>query len=94
MTELIEVLKERARKELRYMRGMQTMHRERYIEYCRDLRQAQKRGDHVRARQIIEDLAAFTGEMRHLIEQRRGVYERLVALQSDERYDGPEPANG
>ena len=80
MAELVHRLRDRARKEIRYARGMQCMHRERYLEYVHDMRAARNCGDEKRRREIADDLRAFTGEMWHLMERQRSAYERLRDL--------------
>ncbi len=78
--EFVDELKRKARIDIRYARGMECMQRERYIEYVNDLRAARERGDYARAREIIQDLGAFAHETVQLMHQRRGVYERCVAV--------------
>lgn len=80
MGELVDRIKRNSGVEIRYARGMEVMQRERYLEYVKDLRAARERGDYVRAREIIQDLGAFARETVQLMHQRRGVYERCVAV--------------
>jgi hypothetical protein len=80
MAELVHRLRDRARKEIRYARGMQCMHRERYLEYVRDMQTARNSGDEKRRGEIADDLRAFIGEMWHLMEAQRSAYERLHDL--------------
>lgn len=81
MTEFVDRLREKTRREIRYTRGMQCMHRERYIEYCHDMQVARESGDIRRAGEIVDDLRAFTGEMWRIMAKQRSAYERLVGMQ-------------
>ena len=80
MSEMISRLKETARKEIRYSRGYQAMHRERYMEYIADMHKARLRGDVKRQAEIAQDLRAFVGEMWHLMEKERSAYRRLTEM--------------
>ncbi len=77
---LTERLTDKTRKEIRYCRGMQAMHRERYLEYLHELRLARQRGNARRTREITDDLRAFIGEMWHLVAQERSAYGRLFGI--------------
>ena len=80
MSEMTRHLEKRARTEIRYARGMEVMQRERYVEYCRDLRAARARGDFQRARELIQDLATFAGETAGLVRAHRRAFERLYLI--------------
>jgi hypothetical protein len=77
MTELVATLKDRLHMEIRYSRGMQCIHRERYMEYLKDMREARMRRDAQRMREIAADLRDFTGEMWHLMTLESSAYGRL-----------------
>jgi hypothetical protein len=80
MSKLTDCLEQKTRKEIRYARGMEVMQRERYLEYCHDLRRARMRGDTKRVREIIQDLAAFVQETTAVMHQRRAAFDRLLLL--------------
>jgi hypothetical protein len=95
MSEMTRHLEKRARTEIRYARGMEVMQRERYVEYCRDLRGARACGDFRRTREIIQDLAAFAGETAGLMHAHRRAFERLFMIRHGQEYTsalGPSPA--
>ncbi len=77
---VVDPLIEKARMDVRYVRGMRCMHAERYLEYCRDLQQARQHSDWQETHRIIESLSAFSDEMRHLVAKHRSAWERLVQL--------------
>src|SRR5215813_8426618 len=90
MSELTDRLEQKTRKEIRYARGMEVMQRERYVEYCHDLRAARQRGDAQRTREIIQDLSAFAGETAALMQAHQRALARLFVL----RYgQAPSPAS-
>lgn len=104
MSEMISRLKDRARKEIRYARGHQVMHRERYMEYIADMREARVCGDGKRQAEIAQDLRDFAGEMWHLMEMQRSAYQRLAGMGAGQAKplakghntatpDGEQPAN-
>src|SRR4051794_39043866 len=80
MSQMTDRLKDKARKEIRYTRGYQVMHRERYMEYLSDMHEARMRGDVKRQGEIAADLTAFVGEMWHLMEKERSAYRRLTGM--------------
>lgn len=80
MSDLTDRLEQKTRKEIRYARGMEVMQRERYVEYCRDLRLARQRGDARRTREIIQDLSAFVGEMANLMDAHQRALARLFVV--------------
>ena len=85
MSELTDRLEQKTQREIRYARGMEVMQRERYLEYCHDLRRARMRGDGKRAREIIQDLGAFVRETTEVMRKRHAAFERLLLLRSDAR---------
>jgi hypothetical protein len=82
MSKLTDCLEQKTRKEIRYARGMEVMQRERYLEYCHDLRRARMRGDTKRVREIIQDLAAFVQETTAVMRLRRAAFDRLWLLRT------------
>src|SRR4051812_22704293 len=90
MGNLTDRLESKARTEIRYARGMEVMQRERYVEYCHDLRRARMRGDFARMREIIQDLSAFTSEMRALTRAHQRAFERLFIIRHGQDFT-PEP---
>jgi hypothetical protein len=84
MSDMTDRLEAKIQKEIRYARGMEVMQRERYVEYCRDLRAARKQGDRQRTREIIQDLSAFADETRALMQAHRRAYERLFTVRFGE----------
>ena len=80
MTDMIEHLKSKARKEIRYAQGYQVMHRERYLEYLSDMHQAREHGDVERQTEIAHDLKSFVGEMWHLMRAQQSAFRRLKGM--------------
>jgi hypothetical protein len=91
MADIIARLEDKARKEIRYARGMRCMHRERYLESCHELKLARQRGDLGRAAEIADDLRAFVAEMQTLIVRQQAAYDRLLHLHKGEGFVQPQP---
>lgn len=80
MSDLVDLMKYKARKEIRFLRGIQCMYRERYLAYIADFRVARERGDIERTREIAADLRQYVGEVRYLMGRQQSAYQRLASM--------------
>jgi len=86
--DLVIRLREHNRREMRYLRGMLCMHRERYLVYCGDLAAARESGDTTRTCELLQDLTQFAGEIDHLVSRQRSVSRRRAGLKGASFVEG------
>ncbi len=89
ITRTVDRLETELRHEVIYVRGYAAMHRERYIEYLRDLRKARWSKDYERADAIIDDLRTFAAEARGLQRKGNAAYGRLAGLVAERGFAAP-----
>lgn len=89
ITSVVDRLEKQLRHEVIYVRGYAAMHRERYIEYLRDLRKARWSKDYDRAEWIIDDLRTFAAEARGLQRKGSAAYGRLAGLVAERGFAAP-----
>src|SRR5262245_44475050 len=80
MADMVQRLKDRSRKEIRYTRGYQVMHRERFLECLHQLRRARWSGQRDQAAALAAELRGSAEEVEQLMQQQLAAYQRLTHL--------------
>jgi hypothetical protein len=77
---MVNRLKDQSRKEIRYTRGYQIMHRERFLECLHLLRRARWSGQRDKTTALFAELHRSLEEVGHLMQQEILAYQRLTHL--------------